>query len=385
MTDTVLFPNVDLMEVGIGFWIAFAVAAVGAWPIWKLLLRMKSRQNVSQHLASHQGKQGTPTMGGIIIAVGVIAAYGYQAATRVDSGIDAAVSAHLPNLSLIALILFAGYTLIGFTDDYIAPKVFGKKRGLGWKQKILMQVFFALIAGLMLTGWTWNLSVGVSVFLILFYSNAYNISDGLDGLSSTLLLGLAAGFAALCWHSVIFSPVVLLATPLFAAAIPFLFLNAPPAKVFMGDVGSLPIGAVLGLIASVLILPPAVWPHGPIQGGMGDRYSVETGLFGGAMNWPMLLPILILSIMMLIELVPVPLQVLGTKIAKRRYKPAPGEQTAPDLRLFKFKTPVHHAFEDAGWPETRVTACFALTQLVLSLAALSVYLATTNPRTVLGR
>jgi phospho-N-acetylmuramoyl-pentapeptide-transferase len=263
--------------------------------------------------------------------------------------------------------------------------VFGKKRGLGWKQKILMQVFFALIAGLMLTGWTWNLSVGLSVFLILFYSNAYNISDGLDGLSGTLLLGLAAGFAALSWHSVVFSPVALLAVPLFAAAIPFLFLNAPPAKVFMGDVGSLPIGAILGLIASVLILPPTAWPHGPIQGVTGDRYSVETGTFGGTVNWPMVLPIAILSIMMLVELVPVPLQVLGTKIAKRRYKPAPGEQTAPDLRPFKFKTPVHHAFEDAGWPETRVTACFALTQLVLSLAALSLYLATTNPRTVLGR
>ena len=234
------------------FWIACLVSAVFAYPVWRLLIRLKSQQNVSAHLASHQAKQGTPTMGGIIIACGALAAFAIQALLTPD---DPGVTT--PNYGLIALVLFAGFSFIGFADDFIAPRYLGKKRGLGWKEKILMQFGFAALGALMASGWKVDVFAGVAFFLILAFSNAYNFVDGLDGLAGTVLLGLAGGLAGLAWF--LNPELFLLMITLMGAAIPFLYLNAPPAKVFMGDVGSLPIGAVIGLTASVLLWSPDIW------------------------------------------------------------------------------------------------------------------------------
>lgn len=285
------------------FWIAFVVAALAARPIWLALIKWKSRQTVSQHAPEgHAVKQGTPTMGGLILLAGLIPAL------AIAGG----------DLKWPGLALVIGFAIVGFVDDFVVPRMFPGKRGLGWKQKILMQVVVAGI-GAVLAGGS-PLEMGFLVFWVLFFSNAYNFSDGLDALAGGILLAMALGL-------VMFGgPLAPFGLALAGAAIPFLFVNAPPAKVFMGDVGSLPIGALLGLCAVKI----------------SARYGV-----GPSAVW---------GLVMAAELLPVPMQILAVKTIKRR--------------IFPY-TPIHHAFEKAGWKETRVTAAFVLTQLLCTVAALT--------------
>lgn len=328
------------------FWIAFVASALLAYPIWQLLIRLRSRQTVSEYAPeTHQVKQGTPTMGGIILVAGSFLSLAYFAIEG-SNRLPFQESDDLrgPNLPLIAAVLLVGFALIGFIDDFLVPRLIKGKRGLGWKQKILMQLVIAGAASWIFTGGAFDFRFVVSIFLILFFSNAYNFSDGLDALSGTLLLGLCLGLGgiAIAVHDV---SAALVVAPLAASAIPFLYLNAPPAKVFMGDVGSLPIGAVLGLVAVDLASTFRIVPQGDFQVSYIREWS-----------WIALAPVAIASLMMVAELVPVPLQILSVKLFKRK--------------LFPY-TPIHHAFEKAGWKETRVVGMFALTQLVLSLIAIS--------------
>jgi phospho-N-acetylmuramoyl-pentapeptide-transferase len=135
------------------------------------------------------------------------------------------------------------------------------------------------------------------------------------------------------------------------AFIPFLFWNAPPAKVFMGDVGSLPIGAFFGACAAKLVLA-----HSYFQ-------TYDPGFVGGYSYGSLLVPVLIVSVVMIIELVPVPMQVGYYKLTKKRIFPM---------------TPIHHSFEVKGWPETRVAWSFILFQLLLVVLALA-YLSAGGP------
>lgn len=305
----------NLPYLSVAFWTAFAVAGLLAKPVLATLLRLNSRQTVSAHAPEgHQKKQGTPTMGGLIIVGGALAAMAVG-----------------PYRSWPAIVLLVGFTLIGFIDDFVVPRRFVGKRGLGWRQKILMQLVVAVAAALMTR--STPVSMGVLVFTVLFFSNAYNFSDGLDGLAGTLLLGLVAGLLGIGFFGGMPTAWLVPLVALAGAVLPFLFLNAPPAKVFMGDVGSLPIGAVLGYVVGRFALSQTV-----------DGY-LHIGI----------LPILAVSVMMIVELVPVPLQILSVKTRKKK--------------LFPY-TPIHHAFEKAGWPETRVVFHFALAQLLFSALAI---------------
>lgn len=306
------------------FWISFVAAALAARPILLALRAMKSRQTVSQYAPeTHQVKQGTPTMGGIIVLAGMVAGllFAWPA-----SGVDRAIS-----LSAVLLILL--FAAIGFIDDYVVPRMIKGKRGLGWRQKILMQVVAAIIGlmpmGLGVMGTLWG------VFLVLFLSNAYNFADGLDGLAAGIGLAYCAGLYAL---APVFHPVALAVAGGLAV---FLFLNAHPAKIFMGDVGSLPIGAVFGLCA-VTMTSMIGGPNGPI------RISFDGTTFAA---------LIALNLMLAAELVPVPIQVLSVKLRGKRVFPC---------------TPIHHAFEKAGWPETRVVAAFTLVQLLASALAVTI-------------
>ncbi|MBS1704090.1 MAG: hypothetical protein JST12_20675 [Armatimonadetes bacterium] len=308
----------------------------------KLLVAMKSRQTVSQHAPEgHQLKQGTPTMGGLIILAGVLGAMPF---------VHTSVSIW-PLFTLIVL-----FAVIGFVDDFVVPRLMPGKRGLGWKQKILMQVVAAVVP-LVMGGITGPAALGTGTFVILFFANAYNFSDGLDGLAGTLLVGLLLGMFGLSfsgqplitmggvpsanqWYSSYAPPLLFV---FLGAVIPFLFWNAPKAKVFMGDVGSLPIGAFLagywfltqnGNDYSSTILP--LPPH--------DRSVL---FFCAFFVW---------SLVMIAELVPVPLQIGSVKLFKRK--------------IFPY-TPIHHAFEKAGWPETRVVFVFAICQLICSMLAIT--------------
>jgi len=295
--------------VFVGFWVSFLVAALFSYPIYAGLKKLKIGQNVSQFAPTeHQVKQGTPTMGGLIFLPGFLAAY----------------FTYSRNVSF--LVLFIGLGVIGFIDDYVVPKVTAK-RGLGWKQKLLLELIVAIYPAIQV-GLGWE-PFAVSLFLILFMANAYNFSDGLDGLAAFLglilfcTIGLFGIFVGL--------PGVSLFCAIIAGCIiPFACYNAPKAKLFMGDVGSLPIGGVLGLvIADLVTFRASMWA-----------------------------PIAILCVVMIVELVPVPLQIFWVKVFKKK--------------LFPF-TPIHHAYEKAGWPELKVTKTFVLTQFFLSVLSLLIY------------
>lgn len=322
----------------IAFWVSLGISALLAKPILSTLLRLNSRQTVSSYAPeTHQKKQGTPTMGGLIPFFGALVAM------LVSNFRDPA-----------AIVLLIGFALIGFVDDFVVPRKFVGKRGLGWRQKILMQIVIA--AGAAFLARPAPVPAAVLVFFVLFYSNAYNFSDGLDGLAGTILLGLGGGIAAL---AVLFGgPVewVVPAVALVGGVIPFLFLNAPPARIFMGDVGSLPIGAVLGYIVGQLALG---WPRIDARG----LFEYGAGFAGEHVPWIALLAI---SGVMIVELVPVPLQILSVKVRKKK--------------IFPY-TPIHHAFEKAGWPETRVVFYFALAQLLLAVLAVSLAVGVPAPPT----
>lgn len=314
------------------FWVAFLISGVLSLPIMKLLVAMKSRQTVSQHAPEgHQVKQGTPTMGGLIILAGVFGAMPF-------------VNWSTSILPMALLILL--FMLIGFVDDFVIPRLMPGKRGLGWKQKIIMQ-FVAAIVPLLLGGHGAPMTLAYATFIILFFANAYNFSDGLDGLAGTLLIGLLIGMIGIRGQMI--QPGQATMNPLIfvflGAVLPFLYWNAPKAKVFMGDVGSLPIGAFLG----------GFWfLANPIQNG---EVRGPVGFAPTEMGMIHYLALGVWSLMMVAELVPVPLQIASVKIRKKK--------------IFPY-TPIHHAFEKAGWPETRVVFVFALCQALFSMLAITI-------------
>jgi phospho-N-acetylmuramoyl-pentapeptide-transferase len=300
---------------------------------------------VSQYAPNtHQAKQGTPTMGGIIVIVGFIAA-----AWALAVGTSTPIAS-----STIAL--FIGFAAIGFLDDFIVPRTMKGKRGLGWKQKFILQAIIAGICVYYHCGQKHDMRWAIITFVVMFIANAYNFVDGLDALAGSILLTFGTGVLILSLAGIIVPESALIATALIAAVIPFLYLNAPPAKVFMGDVGSLPIGAVLGLAVANIASPPAGAFSGSTDGSILQQWLSQQQIEGTMWRPEMLVPLGILCTIMYIELLPVPIQIAWVKLFKKR--------------IFPF-TPIHHAFEKAGWPETRVVWMFMMTQLVC--VALAIY------------
>ena len=336
-------PSGTLDSIALVFWWSLAASALAAWPVYRLLLLTKSRQTVSQHAPStHMKKQGTPTMGGIVLLVAFVVA------TLVS-----AVSTSTP-IPTSTLAIFLGFAAIGFIDDFVVPRYVAGKRGLGWKQKFLMQAVVAGVGIYFHSGHVLDLRWGVITFVVMFMANAYNFADGLDALAGSILLFFGAGLLALSLTGMIVPESALIAACLMGAVVPFLFLNAPPAKVFMGDVGSLPVGAVLGVALTSILSPRS--EAFATNAGLSLQEIWERSLQVEGVHWrpEMALPLLILCVLMVIELVPVPMQIFWVKVFKRR--------------IFPF-TPIHHAFEKAGWPETRVVWSFALSQVILSALA----------------
>ena len=330
------------------FTIAFLASAINAIPIYKALIALKSQQTVSQYAPEgHQKKQGTPTMGGLIVAIGfVMSALGFTLG-------NPDVQQHRDALRAVAVVgLFVGFSFIGFVDDYIVPRYVQGKRGLGWKQKITMQFVIAAACGYVLCG-SIDSTFFLLVFLVLFFSNAYNFSDGLDTLASLLLIGFGGGLwiFAHMRDATTLEPIL---AALLGACLPFLYLNRPPAKIFMGDVGSLPIGAVLGVAVTVLVKQndfDFMFEHPVITG-----FGIDSYYYRPDCGLLMILGLVIISGMMIVELVPVPLQILSVKLRKKK--------------LFSF-TPIHHAFERKGWPEQKVVRVFFACQIAMTALAIA--------------
>ena len=268
---------------------------------------------------THLQKNGTPTMGGVIMIIAIL--------------ITGLTRAKISQGLIVGLICIVGFGFVGFLDDFIKIKM---KRSLGLKayQKIILQFALALFvsyyqysaspsATQMMVPFTdivinlGPLYVPIMMFVIIGTVNAVNLTDGLDGLASGVTLIVSIFFMMLA-ISVGNSDVGILAAATGGACLGFLGFNSYPAKVFMGDTGSMALGGAVVAFAvltnSVLLIP--------IVGGI---YFAEA--------------------------ISVIIQVASFKLTGKR--------------VFKM-APIHHHFEQCGWPETRVVFVFWITTVVLA-------------------
>ena len=291
-----------------------------------MLRRLKFGQSIREEgPQSHMKKAGTPTMGGLIFLLSIIA-------TTVVCGLLLDV---FTTHTVVLLLVFIGFGIIGFLDDGI--KVILKRNlGLTSLQKLIGQIVIAIAAFLLLrlgtfdtaitipfTDWQVDLGMFYVAFLIFWlvgFSNAVNLTDGLDGLvAGTASIAFAAfGVLALFNEQ---ADIALFAFAVTGALLGFLIFNANPAKVFMGDTGSLALGGALAMI-SVLVKQELL--------------------------------LLLIGLVFVIETLSVILQVGSFKLRKKR--------------IFKM-SPIHHHFELSGWSEWKVVLVFWSTGLIMALIA----------------
>ncbi|MDD6483750.1 MAG: phospho-N-acetylmuramoyl-pentapeptide-transferase [Clostridiales bacterium] len=320
---------------------AFAVTAALGPVFIPWLHKLKFGQEIREEGPKwHQKKSGTPTMGGIMFMAGIGAAVLICSVLMILKG---AFSALFVKRCVLTYAIALGFGIIGFVDDYI--KVV-KKRNLGLTpvQKFTMQLALAVVyvlamyllgelhtdifipfvdAPLHLPIW---LYVPFILFVLAGVVNAVNLTDGLDGLASSVTAAVMIFFTAA--STALASPqTTTLAVAVFGAMLGFLLFNRHPAKVFMGDTGSLFLGALVALMAIDLHIEIFLIPVGFV-------YFAET-----------------LSVI---------LQTSYFKYTKKKY----GE----GRRIFKM-SPIHHHFELCGWKENKIVFVFVVVTLVLSTAA----------------
>jgi len=338
---------------------ALLLAFVVGPPVIRRLRAHKVGQVIrAEGPASHQSKRGTPTMGGLIILLSTI--------------VPTLLWAPLTNrFVVVAMLSILWMGCIGFLDDYLKI-VQGKSRGLVAKWKLAGQVSFGVLLGLFLT---YNpvvptetipatattlpffkyLVVNFAPLLYVLFvtvvitgsSNAVNLTDGLDGLA-TGLAGIAAaafaGFAYLFGRTDVTSYLNLFYLPgagelavfcaaLMGATIGFLWFNAHPAQVFMGDTGSLAIGGALGTVAILLKAEFLLLLIGGVFAAEAISVLIQTGTY----KW---------------------------------YKRTRGKEYADARRVFRM-APLHHHFEKLGWAETTVVTRLYILGLFCALVALS--------------
>lgn len=293
------------------------------------LRRLKFGQSIREEgPKSHQKKSGTPTMGGLMILVSIVIT------TLVMTG-----KFSEPTVKTFLLLLVTlGFGFLGFLDDFIKV-VMKRNLGLTSKQKLFGQIIISVIFYLVLKqndfstaihiplvdysfdlGWFYSLFI---IFWLVGFSNAVNLTDGLDGLVSGTAAIAFGAFSVLAWNQSQFD-VSIFAVAVVGAVLGFLVFNAHPAKVFMGDTGSLALG---GAIATVAIL---------------TKLEIILIIIGGVF---------------VIETLSVILQVASFKTTGRR--------------IFKM-SPLHHHYELVGWSEWRVVVTFWTVGLLL--AVLGIYI-----------
>ena len=272
---------------------------------------------------SHQAKSGTPTMGGIMIILAIT--------------IATCVAAKVTTEILLALFIMLGHFVIGFIDDYIKV-VMKRNLGLKARQKLLGQIIMAGIVtyigvhtlGLRTDLWIPLLGItvdcGIGYYILTFFvlvgtTNAVNLTDGLDGLAAGTVAVASLVYLFVCLHFGQGNLAVFCAA-VSAACIAFLRFNAHPAKVFMGDTGSLALG---GAVAAMAIL---------------TKTEVLLILIGG---------------IFVIEAMSVIIQVTSFKTRGKR--------------VF-LMSPIHHHFELKGWSENKVVGVFWSVGIVFGLLAL---------------
>ena len=311
-------------EIVIPVIIAFAISALLGPVVIPFLRKLKVGQTERKELESHLKKNGTPTMGGIMILASIIITSLF----------------YVKDYPKIIPILFmtVGFGVIGFFDDYLKVVLRRSDGLLAWQKMILQiivtgvfAVYMVKYSGVALTmlipfsggkyldlGW---LAIPVLFFAVVGTVNGTNFTDGLDGLASSVTIMVATFFSVVAIGTN--AGIAPITCAVVGALLGFLLFNVYPASVFMGDTGSLALG---GFVVST-------------------AYMMQMPLF-----------ILIVGLIYLVEVLSVIIQVTY-------FKKTGGK------RIFRM-APIHHHFELGGWSETRVVAVFSITTAILCLIAL---------------
>lgn len=312
-----MIQNLD-KSVYISLFLSFILTTAIAPIFIPFLLKLKVGQTVRDDgPESHLKKNGTPTMGGIIILIGFI-------------GGSVIFCSRYSN-TIPIMLMTIGFGLIGFIDDFIKV-VLKRSMGLRAWQKLLLQIIVTAIFAVYLTkvagvnlllrvpftnGYMLDLSWFSYVILfiaVLGTVNGANLTDGVDGLASSVTIVIAIYFAIIAvLENMGLEPTSL---ALIGSLLGFLVFNCYPAKVFMGDTGSLALGGYVIATAYMLNMP---------------------------------LYVIIVAVIYLVENISVMLQVSYFKITKGK-------------RLFKM-APIHHHFEKSGWSETKVVTVFTIVSI----------------------
>jgi phospho-N-acetylmuramoyl-pentapeptide-transferase len=276
---------------------------------------------------AHAKKAGTPTTGGVFIILAII----------ISSVIALLMAEKMDTTALVILITLFFMTLAGFQDDYLKIKGHENK-GLSPRGKLLRQILIALIPAIYgmqtygtvvtLGSLSWDIGLlypFLAVFIVTGASNAYNLTDGLDGLAASVGIPafLACGtISFMSGHTV----VAIICASVIGASLGFLKYNKPKAQVFMGDTGSLALGGLLGTLAIL------------------GRCELLLAVFGGVI---------------VMETLSVIIQVTSFKLTGKR--------------VFKM-SPIHHHFELCGHSESRIVVEFATVSLILGIIAVGLYI-----------
>jgi len=288
-------------------------------------------------------KIGTPTMGGVIILFGLL--------------ISVLLWADLSNINILFCIyITVSFGLLGAFDDFKKIK-YSNSSGISSKLKITLQILLAVIGVSLFVyyadfqdmtnlyfpffknliinlGWFF---IPFSVFVIIGSSNAVNLTDGLDGLATVPVILVAACFAFISYvtGNIVFSnylqipyiegtgEISIFCGAIIGSCLGFLWFNAPPAKIFMGDTGSLSLGGSLGAIGII------------------TKHEIVLAITGG---------------LFVLEAVSVMVQVISFKLTGKR--------------IFKM-APIHHHFEKKGWPESTVVIRFWIISIILAMIGLA--------------
>ncbi len=346
--DTFSFLNVFkyiTFRTGLAFFTSLLIALIIGGPFIKLFSNKRifnpiREDGPSDHIIK---KIGTPTMGGVIILLGII--------------ISVLLWADLKNIYILfCLYVATSFGLLGAYDDY--QKIRNKNSsGISSKFKIFMQIFLASLGLIILTffveyqefknlyfpflknlvvnlGWFF---IPFSVFVIVGSSNAVNLTDGLDGLATVPVILVAGCFAFISYvtGNIVFSEylqiiyidgtgeISIFCGSIIGACLGFLWFNAPPAKIFMGDTGSLSLGGSLGAVGII------------------TKHEIVLAITGG---------------LFVLEALSVMVQVISFKLTGKR--------------IFKM-APIHHHFEKKGWPESTVVIRFWIISIILAMIGLA--------------
>ena len=316
----------------LGLMLGFVLSLIAAVILIPILKKLKVGQSVSKLINErHLKKDGTPTIGGLIFIIPTII---IMVILHLRGSIE--FNANL----IILMFVFLAYGALGFVDDFLKVK-FHNNKGLSIVSKLIFQTIIALVfyiiyrnnggdSNLVISslGIDWSLGWVFGIFILLVLvgtTNAVNISDGLDGLAGGLSVVAILAYGVIAWGAkwiLGYQEIAIFAFVLTGAILGFLVFNTHPAKVFMGDTGSLALG---GALATIAIL---------------TKHELSLLLIGGVF---------------VIETLSSAIQI----IAIRKFH----------KKVF-LKAPLHHHFEELGWEETDIVKLFWVVGLFLAMVGI---------------